>query len=98
MWNLLLGEEASGWGAGGARGPHASTEGGGPGQSPAVGGRVLGLLAQAGGREDGRVLQDLHHVLQLLGDVVLEQARGHHCGTGPRMTVEQRPVVAGNTF
>lgn len=96
--NLLLREEARGWGAGGARRAHASAERGGAGQSPAVGGRVLGLLAQARGRQDGRVLENLHDVLQLLRDMVLQQAGGHHGGPGPCVTVKQRPVVTGNAF
>lgn len=98
MRDLLLGEEARGRGAGGAGGAHPSTERGRAGQSPAVRGCVVGLLAQAGGRQHGRVLQDLHDVLQLLRDVVLQQAGCHHSSPGPRVTVKQRPVVAGNAF
>ena len=96
--DLLLGEEARGRGAGGAWGAHPSAEGGCAGQSPAAGGRVVRLFAQAGGRQYRRVLQDLHDVLQLLRDVVLQQAGGHHGRPGPRVTVKQRPVVAGNAF
>lgn len=98
VWNLLLGEEARGRGAGGAGGPYPSAERGGAGQRAAAGGRALRLVAQAGGRQDGRVLQDLHEVLQLLGDVLLQQAGRHHRGPGPRVTVKQRPIVAGNAF
>lgn len=98
VWDLLLGEEARGRGAGGARGAHPSAQGGGAGQSPAVGGCVLGLLPQAGRGQDRRVLQDLHYVLQLLGDMVLQQARCHHGGPGPRVTIKQRPVVAGDAL
>ena len=98
MRDLLLGEEARGWGAGGARGAHPSAERGRAGQSPAAGGRVVRLLAQAGGRQHSRVLQDLHDVLQLLRDVVLQQVGRHHGSPGPRVTVKQRPVVAGNAF
>lgn len=98
MRDFLLGEEARGRGAGGARRPHASAERGCAGQSPAVCGRVLRLLAQAGGRQDSRVLENLHDVLQLLRDMVLQQAGGHHRGPGPCVTVKQRPVVAGNAF
>lgn len=95
--NLLLGEEARGRGAGGAGGPHASAERGGAGQR-AAGGRALGLLAQAGGRQDGRVPQDLHQLPQLLGHVVLQQAGRHHRRARARVAVEQRPVVAANAF
>lgn len=78
--------------------PPPAAERGGPGQSAAAGRRVLGLVAQAGGREDGGVLQDVHDGLQLLRDMVLQQAGRHHRGPGPRVAVEQRPVVAGNAF
>lgn len=87
--DLLLGEEARGRGARGAGGAHPTAKRGCPRQSPAVGRRVVRLLAQAGGRQHSRVLEDLHDVLQLLRDVVLKQAGRHHGCPGPRVSVKQ---------
>lgn len=93
MWDLLLGEEACWRGAGRAWGPHTTTQGGRPCQRPAVGGRVVGLLSQAGGREDGRVPQDVHDLLQLFQDMVLQQFGSDHSCTRPSVSIKQGPVV-----
>lgn len=93
MWDLLLGEEACWRGAGWARGPHAATQGGRPCQCPAVGGRVVRLLSQAGGGEDGCVPQDVHDLLQLFQDMVLQQFGSDHRCSWPSMSIEQGPVV-----
>lgn len=81
MWDLLLGEEACRRGAGRAWGPHATPQGSCPCQCPAVGGCVVRFLSQAGGWEDSRVPQDVHNLLQLLQDVVLQQFGSDHSCT-----------------
>ena len=93
MWDLLLSEEACWRGAGRARGPHTTTQGGRSRQCPGVGGRVVRLLSQAGGREDGHVPQDVHDLLQLLQDMVLQQFGSDHSCSWPSVSIKQGPVV-----
>ncbi len=51
------------------------------------------LLAQTGGRLEGRVLQDLQHLLQLLLDMEVEELGSEYRGSGTAVTVKQSPVV-----
>lgn len=93
MWDLLLSEETCWRGAGRAWGSHTTAQRGRPCQCPAVGGRVVRLLSQAGGREDGCVPQDVHDLLQLLQDMVLQQFGSDHSCPWPSVSIKQRPVV-----
>lgn len=63
-----------------------------------MGRRALWLLPQAGRGKDGGVLQDLHDFLQLLCDVVLQQARCHHGSPRACVAIKQGPVVAGDAL
>lgn len=93
MWDLLLSEEACWRGAGRAWGPHTTTQGGCPCQRPAVGGWIVRVLSQAGGWKDSRVPQDVHNLLQLLQDVVLQQFGSHHSCPRSSVSIKQGPVV-----
>lgn len=52
-----------------------------------------GLLAQAGGRLEVRRAQDVHHLLKVQRDVVVEETRRHHGCPAAGVTVKQAPVV-----
>lgn len=93
MRDLLLSEEACWRRAGRARGSHTTAQGGRPCQCPAVGGWVVRLLSQARGWEDSCVSQDVHDLLQLLQNMVLQQFGSDHSCPWPSVSIKQGPVV-----
>jgi len=99
--NLLLDEEARGRGAGRAGGAGGAAERRGPGEG-ALGRRgqvvVDRLLAETRGRRQVRTADDLHHLLKVQGDVVMQQAGRHDGRPGAGVAVEHGPVVEGEAL
>lgn len=54
-----------------------------------------GLFSEARGGQLVRSAEDLRHPLKVQGDVVLEEAGGHHSCPGASVAIEQSPVVEG---
>lgn len=94
--NFLLSKEACGWGAGWTRSPRGTPERGSPGEGT-LGrwGEVVidRLFAQARGGQQVRSAEDLHHLLKVQGNVVMEKAGGHYSGPRAGVAIKQRPVV-----
>lgn len=101
MGDFLLGEKACGRGVGGTRSAGGPPKRSGPGEGTVgCGGEEMidGLLLQASWRRQVGCAEDLHYLLEVQGDVVMEEAGGDDGCPGTSVAIEQCPVVKGEIF
>lgn len=101
LWNLLLSKEARGWVSRRARCPRCTPQRCRPGECT-LGSRgevmIDGLLSQTCGSQQVGSAEDLHHLLKVQGDVMMQEVWSHDGSTGASVAVKQRPVVQHQIF
>lgn len=101
LWNLLLSKEARGWASRWARCPRCTPQRCCPGECT-LGRRgevmIDGLLSQTCGSQQVGSAEDLHHLLKVQGDVMMQEVWSHDSSPGASVAVKQRPVVQHQIF
>ena len=59
---------------------------------------IYRLLTQAGWGQYVGCAEDLQHLLEMQGDVVMEEARSHYSYPRTSVAIKQRPVMEGEVF
>lgn len=101
LWNLLLGKEARGWASRWARCPRRTPQRCCPGERTLRRrGEVMidGLLSQTRGSQQVGSAEDLHHLLKVQRDVMMQEVWSHDGSPGASVAVKQRPVVQHQIF
>lgn len=101
LWNLLLGKEARGWASRWARCPRRTPQRCCPGECTLRRrGEVMidGLLSQTRGSQQVGSAEDLHHLLKVQRDVMMQEVWSHDGSPGASVAVKQRPVVQHQIF
>lgn len=101
LWNLLLSKEACGRASRRARCPCCTPQRCCPGECTlGCRGEVMidGLLSQTRGSQQVGSAKDLHHLLKVQGDVMMQEMWSHDGSPWASMAVKQCPVIQHQIF